>query len=477
MKLQFARPKYFTEAIAPMTTVNYVLGLRVFEYPRGHPRPVLSLIYLLFIYVIYCGGHLRLQKEYYANIRLMKLEYVLYQLLMYIVVVSVILKMLLGWWHTKKFKVCYKKIFEIDETLRQLRLTVNYDRIYFVTIGVITAWIILAIIACTLVFLHLQKRTDLFTSLYLMAVYMYSFTVNSVNIFEFYIFARCLQMKFGLINKLLCESLTNLSVEEIKLGIFEIKDFAEIMDTEQRKQILSTKTLLRWRRRVQSRLNVFMSEKQDSAVFQIKSHVPSQLDQQFQNVLRNRSQRHNPNPMTKCQKRRHMLQIIRQVHLELCKVSKIVCTILGVQTALEMAVIVMFLTGALYNLYIRYIMNQHIVKGLVEKTSGMLILFFLHIVKAVALNRVCKYAADEGNKTIEIIHAIYGCDADTDMQEEIQQFGIQILQSPVTFSAFGLTLDNRVLSMILKNVTTYLVIILQVSNTLESNNAIEYSHF
>lgn len=31
---------------------------------------------------------------------------------------------------------------------------------------------------------------------------------------------------------------------------------------------------------------------------------------------------------------------------------------------------------------------------------------------------------------------------------QIQQFGIQILQSPVTFSAFGLTLNNSILSMV-----------------------------
>ncbi|XP_025995714.2 putative gustatory receptor 28b [Solenopsis invicta] len=166
---------------------------------------------------------------------------------------------------------------------------------------------------------------------------------------------------------------------------------------------------------------------------------------------------------------------LRHVHLELCRVSKIICTILGVQTSWEIGITIMFLTGALYNLFVRYILQQHKVKGLATQTSTTLVVSFLYIVKAVSLNRICKKTADEGNRTIEIIHAIYGCN--TEMQEEIQQFGIQILQSPVTFTAFGLTLDNRVLSLVFKTVTIYMVIMIQVSNTLESNNAVEYTPF
>lgn len=84
-----------------VTILSCFLGLRAFEYPRGHPRPVLSLIYFLFIFVIYCGGYLRVDEKYYANIILMKLEYVLYKLLTFVIILSLIFKMLLGWWYTK----------------------------------------------------------------------------------------------------------------------------------------------------------------------------------------------------------------------------------------------------------------------------------------------------------------------------------------------------------------------------------------
>ncbi|KYQ60603.1 Putative gustatory receptor 43a [Trachymyrmex zeteki] len=412
MKL-FTRPKCFSEAIALMTSLNCLLGLRAFEYPRGYSRPILSLIYLLFICGIYSCSSLYLERKYNANVALMKLEYILYEVLMYIIIVSVILKMLLGWWHTKKFKVCCKKIFEIDETLRQLGLSVNYDRIYFMTNGIIIMWIITIIIA---------------------------------NI--------------------------------IKLGIFELNDYAKIMKVEQRKYIFS-KNMIQLRRRKQSRMNVFVSkESQNRVVSQIETEfVPPQFKKELQSKLQNRSRRHSAT-MAKCQERKHLLQIIKQVHLELCKITKLVCTILGVQMAWEIGEIIVILTGSLYYFYIRYITQQY--KILLEQTILILAFSSLSILKAVYLSRVCKDAADEANKTIEIIHAIYGCDADTDMQEEllyiincIQQFSIQILQSPKTFFVFGITLDNRILSSILKTVTTYIVIMIQMSHALESNNDVQ----
>jgi len=99
MKL-FARPKSLNDAIGYWSTVSRLLGLRVFEYPRGQPWPVLSFVYLLVLFLLYCGT-INLQTSYYMNNKLLKLEYVLYQLFTYINFVNVLIKLILGWWHTK----------------------------------------------------------------------------------------------------------------------------------------------------------------------------------------------------------------------------------------------------------------------------------------------------------------------------------------------------------------------------------------
>ncbi|EFN70964.1 hypothetical protein EAG_16320 [Camponotus floridanus] len=97
----FERPKCLTEAIAPVITLDRLMGLRVFEYPRGQPRPLLSLIYLLLLYCLYYSGSWYLGEEYYLIVKLMKLEYFLYKVLNYITVAMIIVKLLLGWWYTK----------------------------------------------------------------------------------------------------------------------------------------------------------------------------------------------------------------------------------------------------------------------------------------------------------------------------------------------------------------------------------------
>ncbi|XP_025266061.1 uncharacterized protein LOC112638459 isoform X2 [Camponotus floridanus] len=156
--------------------------------------------------------------------------------------------------------------------------------------------------------------------------------------------------------------------------------------------------------------------------------------------------------MTECHERKYLLQIIRQVHLELCKVSKTICTIFGIQIASEIGMIIMILTRALYNLYNRYIIQHKVnTDNLLKQTVVTITLSIFYILKIAYLSRICKHAADK-----------------------IHQFGIQILQSPVRFSAYGISLDNYVwLTMILKTVTTYLVIMIQMSNSLESNEAIQ----
>jgi len=86
---------------------------------------------------------------------------------------------------------------------------------------------------------------------------------------------------------------------------------------------------------------------------------------------------------------------LRQVHLELCKVSKIICTILGVQVAWEIGAIILYLSEAFYNLFIRYVMHQQKVKGVPAQTALTLSMSLLCIFEIVFVSRICKIAANE----------------------------------------------------------------------------------
>ncbi|XP_029160031.1 uncharacterized protein LOC114932022 [Nylanderia fulva] len=466
MKL-FKRPKCLTEAVASVIILNHLMGVRAFEYPRGRPRPILSLIYLLLLYCLYYVGFRHLEEEYYLSIKLLKLEYFLYKMLDYIVAYLIIIKLLLGWYYTKKFKACYRKISDIDETLRQLGATVNYNKIYFITIGVLVIWFSFTFFACVVVYIVMRAHSDAYRTVGSIVVYSYSMAVSSVIIFEFYIFVKCVLTRFELINQLLHESSSVSLAKEIKLGCFEMQDYVKIINVDQQKSLYSMNILSHCCRQLHHRKNITVSEKQNS----IKSNFSSYFQKQSQGELRNR--KHNF-VMTKCQRRKYLLQTTKQVHLELCKLSKTLCIIFGVQTACEIGVIIMFLTGVGYNLYTRYFSQGHqsFTNSLMQQLTVTILMSGIQFLKITCLSRVCKRAADEGNKTIELVYSIYGCDTKSGVQEEIQQFGLQILQCPVRFSAYGISLDNHVLTMMLRIVTTYLVIMVQVSNSLESNKTI-----
>lgn len=119
---------------------------------------------------------------------------------------------------------------------------------------------------------------------------------------------RYLQMRFDLINQLLYEH-SMLSTKKIKLGFFEMQDYAKIVDGEQRCS-LPMKMLSQWCRQMQSKKNISVSRKQKLVKSQIQSDFPPHFQKQFQEKLRNRFQQEN-SVITECQKRKYLLQIIK----------------------------------------------------------------------------------------------------------------------------------------------------------------------
>lgn len=83
------------------------------------------------------------------------------------------------------------------------------------------------------------------------------------------------------------------------------------------------------------------------------------------------------------------------MHLELCTLSKTLCIIVGVQTACEIGVIIMMLTGTGYNLYSRYFTQGHNNTNSLKQITVTIILSILQFIKITFLSRVCKHAADE----------------------------------------------------------------------------------
>lgn len=53
LKYQIWHPKKLKDALFPISVINWITGLNIFEIPVGHRRPILSLIYLMIMIILY----------------------------------------------------------------------------------------------------------------------------------------------------------------------------------------------------------------------------------------------------------------------------------------------------------------------------------------------------------------------------------------------------------------------------------------
>ncbi|XP_014483075.1 PREDICTED: uncharacterized protein LOC106748745 [Dinoponera quadriceps] len=447
MKLLTA-PKYLSDAISPIVTLNYLVGLRIFEYPRGKLRIVPSLIYLLFLLSVFCvstNAEIIFFNDDILHDNMLKLERVLYKFLANIKVFFTVYEMLHGYFYTKTVNACYRKMIQIDETLRQLGSMFNYNGIYFLSIGSVVVWFLY--ILCISILREEEMKdyeSDLLSVIWIVISDIQATSIRLLVIFEFSIFVRYLQTRFKLLNKLLTETrfklLNELLTENVEVSMteekkrnhFAIKDHAESIDGKQHQNIFSIKVLSQLNPQLQSRIRISISGKRDL----IRSRTQSRLPSQFQKLFQMEFQSQFKNQF------RDSNSVRRQTHLELCKILKTLCISFG---------------------------SQIITKYVIFEAFGEIIYSSSYILVIVLINFVCKHATNEGMKTSAIIHEIYGCCPDTDIREEIQQFDLQIAQSPVQFFMFGILLNYPFLSSCLNTVTIYVVIMIQMSNSLESN--------
>lgn len=98
------------------------------------------------------------------------------------------------------------------------------------------------------------------------------------------------------------------------------------------------------------------------------------------------------------------LNFLRQVHLELCRLSKTLCTSFGIQIVSEIGTSTMFITMFLYNLYARIVLVfwQNI-GGLMFHVLAAITLEFTYVLKIILINHVCKNATHEVSRLARFI--------------------------------------------------------------------------
>lgn len=90
----------------------------------------------------------------------------------------------------QQLNTCYRKIAQIDETLRQLGSMFNYRKIYHLTIGAIIFWLIHVFGTIILTIVQIRLLTNLPTMIWLIISQVYGISISFFVIFEFSLFVR-----------------------------------------------------------------------------------------------------------------------------------------------------------------------------------------------------------------------------------------------------------------------------------------------
>ncbi|KAL2725481.1 putative gustatory receptor 28b [Vespula squamosa] len=210
--------------------------------------------------------------------------------------------------------------------------------------------------------------------------------VEFLLVIEFLTFVRCIKSEFERANELL-RDVSVLSISSIASELFDHREEDGSFSIERSLPINSKKLFI-----------VAPSLRERQTQLQISSH--------------------------KINRSRMLLRTIRQIHLELCRVSKS---------------------------FKEEIHNTH---ELILQLIRTLLLCLQHSTKIFVVNYLCDKTTKEAEQTNEIIHTFYGQNTDFEIQKEVEIFSLQMKQRR---NCIGI-------------ITTYMVIMIQVTDSIKAGS-------
>ncbi|XP_025602545.2 putative gustatory receptor 28b isoform X1 [Athalia rosae] len=167
----------------------------------------------------------------------------------------------------------------------------------------------------------------------------------------------------------------------------------------------------------------------------------------------------------------YLLQETRKTHLELSKMSRKINEAFGIQNLLSIIISFGMTTGLLYTFYIsNRPFGMSWLRRLRPSNFSSCLWAAIYASKIVTTNFVCGKVVREVTKTGHIIYELLAMPSlDKVIQVEVQEFSLQMIQNPVSFDVGGFfVLDISSIHGIIGSVTTYLVILIQMSAPYES---------
>ncbi|XP_043468792.1 gustatory receptor for sugar taste 43a-like [Leptopilina heterotoma] len=159
-----------------------------------------------------------------------------------------------------------------------------------------------------------------------------------------------------------------------------------------------------------------------------------------------------------------VLILVRYLHMELSKISWELNRIYEKQLMMKMGAHFIIITGLLYNLFTFFYFVNETLKDKLRILISTTIWFSVYCYRFLKINTTCARVSAEARKTRNILYELKNSNKDKEIIEEIEEFGLQLTQRPLAFTACGLSsLDYDFVRRFIASVTTYLVLLIQFS--------------
>ncbi|XP_076683422.1 uncharacterized protein LOC143376702 [Andrena cerasifolii] len=149
------------------------------------------------------------------------------------------------------------------------------------------------------------------------------------------------------------------------------------------------------------------------------------------------------------------------------------------QLLLYISTTILYLTVTLYYTY--YEINKSWVRLITDGNAGEVVISIVdslyNCMKITVASYICECTIKQANRIIEIIHCCSVHEFDTEMRDELLQFSLQISLSQLGDSrSHFFRLNYTFLRGCISFVTTYLVIMIQWSQTIEAETTALYEN-
>ncbi|XP_043589111.1 uncharacterized protein LOC122570622 [Bombus pyrosoma] len=345
--------------------------------------------------------------------------------------------MIIGLYQSKNASALIKQMDKVDEHLKKLGIEIDYRSLFRHITIVGSFWLLNAVVTFAIFIKILIQKLLPPMPTYITFIFCYITNAQSVVLYDYNTAMYWLGSRFKMINELL---------ETFLLEKYKIK--VEDSDTE---------TIFEPSHNFRNRfeLNNWLSERSLNV-----SEVPTTggISNVKQEIVQDKV---------------HILREIRSLHLQVCKVSRMVNDIFNAQILIYTITTLLYCTVCVYNLYMNL---QRKPNFIVEQLDIALIYILDSVVGALKIALMsydCEYTMREANKTIGNIHAYPVHEGNAELTDEILHFSWQISYTQLEETkSVHYILNYGFVRYCFNFVISYLVIMVQWSQSLLKNGPI-----